>query len=132
AGRGKTQEIPELAEGEAGRGHQEDGYVSAAAVRQERKEQLGEDEDREHPHDRARGDQLQQVQGAPSGSRGWVVLSELRWVPCLGSPSPVERAFGRLSGLRGPVFSNVGQAAHGRSPSGASPYYEAGLLGGTT
>src|SRR5207248_681222 len=37
---------------------------------------------------------------APSEGGGWVVLSMLRWVPCLGSPSPVKA--GVWSALRTP------------------------------
>src|SRR5258706_7186810 len=65
---------------------------------------------------------------APSEPWGWVVLSMLRWVHCLGSPSPVEA--GIWSALRTPGFllSSVGQRAHARDPSGASPILRRGFL----
>src|SRR2546429_8665551 len=69
---------------------------------------------------------------APSGVRGWVVLSMLRWVPCLGSPSPVlgvptksKISWGLLAGIwsalrtPGSLSASVGQRAHARHPSGA-------------
>src|SRR5260370_759147 len=86
---------------------QQDRDIGPPAVAQERVEELGEVQDPQRRHHEAGRHQLQQlVQKAPSGTRRWVVLSELRWVPCLGFPSPVsgafQRAFGRLSGPRGP------------------------------
>src|SRR5260221_14789942 len=82
---------------------------------------------------------------APSGPRGWVVLSELRWVPCLGSPSPVSgpprnrrfrgallRAFGRRPDSEVPKCCLLGNAHIARNPSGANQYYVDGLGGGTT
>src|SRR5207237_6268137 len=58
--------------------------------------------------------------GAPSGSRGWVVLSMLRWVPCLGFPSPVSLA-GIWSAYRTPRsrLQSVGQRAHHPQPFGS-------------
>src|SRR6266566_5579040 len=56
---------------------------------------------------------------APSESGGWVVLSMLRWVPCLGSPSPVEAGIWSALRTPGSLLSSVGQRAHARHSSGA-------------
>ena len=114
---------PTVAQCEACRGHQEDRYVSPSPVGQQRIEELRKDEDGEDRHDETGRDQLQQRQSAPSGPRGWVVLSELRWVPCLGSPSPVERAFGRRPDSEVPKCCLLGNAHIARNPSGALQYY---------
>jgi hypothetical protein len=106
AGRREAEEIPQLAQAETERGHQQDRKVRAAPVGQEGEAELGEDQDGQDPDDQAGRDEPKDVQSAPSGSRGWVVLSELRWVPCLGFPSPVSEGslagIWSLSGLRGP------------------------------
>src|SRR6266699_4475024 len=43
----------------------------------------------------------------------------LRWVPCLGSPSPVEAGFWSALRTPGSLSASVGQRAHARHPSGA-------------
>src|SRR5207248_8368983 len=93
AERGQADVVPELAKNEAERSRDQDRHVRAPAVGQGGVEGRGEDQHEEHDHDQAGRDQVHRVLSAPSGPRGWVVLSELRWVPCLGSPSPVPAGF---------------------------------------
>src|SRR6266704_5883700 len=92
--RGKPEVVPQLAKAESDRGHQEDRQVCTAAVGQERIEELRDDEHGQDRHHQPWRHIVQdRRQEAPSGTRRWVVLSELRWVPCLGFPSPVEAGF---------------------------------------
>src|SRR5205823_3984862 len=117
--RRQAEEVPELAQGEAQSRHQQRRDVSAPAIRQESKTELGDDQDEQHRHDEAGGDQFHlpispsggaplalratspcMGRKAPSEGGGWVVLSMLRWVPCLGSRSPVNA--GVWSALRPP------------------------------
>src|SRR5262245_57525928 len=129
---------PQLAESEAGRRGDEHRDVSAPAVAERRVEDLRRYEHQENRDDDARGDESSSVQSASSGTRGWVVLSKLRWVPCLGFPGPVEQASGRLSGLRGPECCRpLGSPRRSRGRRRrrarweADPCYE-GFVGGTT
>ena len=56
--RRQAEEVPELAQGEAQSRHQQRRDVSAPAIRQESKTELGDDQDEQHGHDEAGGDQL--------------------------------------------------------------------------
>ena len=59
AQRRQAEEVPELAEAETYRGHQEDGQIGAAAVGEEGEAELGNDEDQKHGDDQAGRDERQ-------------------------------------------------------------------------
>src|SRR5690349_12093238 len=66
---------PQLAQAETERGGAEHREVGTAAVAEPRVKDLGRDEHEQYSHHHARWDEVHR--GAPSGPRGWVVLSML-------------------------------------------------------
>src|SRR5438093_856125 len=123
--------VPQLAQPETERGGEKHWKVSTPAVAQRRIEDLRRDENEQDRHHHARRDHVHE--GAPSGPRGWVVLSMLRWVPCPGfstsrpgghlvgrpdSGAPINWLLGNAHVTRRPLgdATNVTRASSGERP----------------
>src|SRR5579859_2295439 len=129
---GRQPEVgPELAEAETDRGGEKHRKVRAPTVAQRRVEHLRRDEHEQDRHHHARRDEVHR--GAPSGPRGWVVLSMLRWVPCLGL-SKSRLCAGFWSAVRTPGSRSIGCWATRTLPAAPRERHQCyeGFAGGTT
>src|SRR5438093_1549707 len=96
----QPEKVPQLAERKAGCGRDEDRHIRTSSITKKRIEELGDDQDGEDSNHQAGRHKLHQLiqkapcarpAEAPSRTRRWVVMSELRWIPdamaaCAGTP----------------------------------------------
>src|SRR5205809_7752606 len=122
--------VPQLAQPETESSGEKHWKVSTPAVAQRRIEDLRRDENEQDRHHHARRDHVHE--GAPSGPRGWVVLSMLRWVPCRGFSK--SRPGGRLVGRPDSGSRSIGCWATRTSPAALRERHQCyeGFVGGTT